>query len=1809
MMRAKQPEKKRKFTAFDDQNISNVDSVTHLSGLKESPELGELTRVSAKIRRTIVVSHDTDQASLTFDPVKERELNEERKQWFPRVLPKSNQIRELFFEPKPMPKKEDYATDNGSYIPVPGNEETQFDLMADYYNDMKKAEEENELRFFFMDADYSIDPHTQNLSINVFGLTDTRWAKMASEEQKRKKSFNVPCMMRIQGFEPHFFIEHRKEWDDDVLNELIQVLDTQLIERYQFTKKELEDFESAWGCYNWVTGWEKIQYQDFMGYQGTDMKTTVKIKVRHPRMVKACRDLFENPLGKLSKRFKKEDDDHGFRELYNMNPSFTTNENGETKVNTDEGLRELFSQYVDLRYLPPGWMPPPELIGRLDDTDIDSLARNGKYSFIPPTAHIQKMIGIADVNKVKLYEADVDFIQRYLADNDIIPCSWYYVNKRRVEGIDSWENKVSKCLVEGIIEDYHDLHRVSDKEIQNDLPNFVRFSFDDEMETPEGRFPDPELDAIIKKGVTINVDKNRDDYHSFVFSLGEIAYTKQHDFACLEYDNEPDMLKAWIDFFKKTDPDIILHYNGNNFDWNYDLKRCKHLDISDIQYMTRHKTKTIYRPAPRTNRGKTKHTCRILGRTNIDMLRVIEDNKKFDDNSLGAVCQKILGKTKEEFDVHLLSQLQKTKQGNEKSSVYVEKDARLPLELYDKLNTGGVQTAQIARILLQNCFDRAQGAKVEGKLRQECISDQGIRLLKETLPKIYDNDPRRVKTTKASGKKSSHYKGATVIKPQPGYYKGYVFVLDFASMYPSIMQAFNICYTTLVTDAVIKRLGLVEGEDYWRVPDWDTPDDAAPIPKYNPDNPCFVTKKIKEGILPRIEKELGEYRGQVKSELKDELKVNPNGSLLATNLDGLQNAIKAWMNSVYGLSGDPTSIYYLKHIAATITRVGRWMLHSIKVETQHYYNRKNYRPDNPSIPKVPYPFDANVVYGDSVTKDTPILVRDNEGCVDILSIDELSQNWESYEEFKPEFLEPSSISNRREKQKSKTEYEVWTDEGWSEIKKVIRHKVDKKLYRVNTHTGVVDVTEDHSLLNRNKEIIKPKDLEIGNHLLHSFPNDFDHPGVKVFKDSRRVSTDDRELVCTKCKQTKNIEEFHRGGISKKRYNRHYSCKKCRSTNKYISPIEYTQPYNITPDEAWVWGLFMADGTCGTYNTKDGIKYSWNINKQDINLLEEAKTKLKSTEPYDFKILDVMNSSSVYRLIPHGSIKSHLIEKYNVMYDKNGYKKVPKEILNAPHDVRKSFYEGYYSGDGCKTIYHQSFSNRGKIGTQGLWYLMKSIGYDNLSLTTREDKPDIYRIQSPLTEQRKEKTIVKKIIELGNTDDFVYDLETKCGRFHAGIGEIVVKNTDSIMVHLENFEEGYEWMGTDPEFIDKMGEVIAKRMDRVIFHNRKPIHLEYEKKYLPGYNLIQAKTYEGYLLGPGKKVGDDGTWLDKKGVSDKKRGFCSFFKECGDVVSKKLSIESDLEGAWDYAVERLALLKRGKIPFGQLIKTQQFSKQLKDYGTSTKWDEENEVYVTRKVPLSAGVKLARRLAYEAGKKDFDIKQANSNRQLKEPDDYTKWSLFEAGSIIKFVYAQKDFEHKQKSYGLSSTENPNLGVSDLGEDPFVVSRRDQPLALKEYFDETAKMLWKKFAGPFKEVYPGKDSKEIRMRSTFWQRLNRDPRIATIPFTTKIQKNSAIRRFCVEKKSCESCGVTIHPGKVLYLCDQCEQFQEYHRAKVYDEMEQWDDTLTEIESSCMICVGGDPDAVRDCANISCGNYNTRLSAKSGMVRLLDTCDKLGF
>ncbi len=1160
-------------------------------------------------------------------------------------------------------------------------------------------------------------------------------------------------------------------------------------------------------------------------------------------------------------------------------------------------------------------------------------------------------VGCMKRGDFKVHEQNIDPIIKLTATRGIKLSSWIeaeeYIPEDENSSIE--ERKFSSADIDFYVK-YKSLKLAEIPDTVQPKAKIVSWDIECYSHNHNSKLPDPGVKENFVSQISViytRYGNPPEKWKKYLLSLRmgcdfEVAGTKVY---C--YENEKDLLLGFKQLIQMLNPDILLGYNILKFDYNYLIKRAELLEIYDkfielgriFGIMAIKVTKDWASSAY----GEQKFEfLECQGRLNLDLLPEIERNFKFDTYSLDFVANHFLKENKKAvsakqmFKLTKFAMLTKNYHGHKitsdyladikeiADSVFVDEegvtedfyqsikkatkknilsvvsqamaiigdycvhDSVLPLKLIFKLNTFIVleQMSNIFCVPISYLQTRGQQVKILAQVYRHTLYNNYVIPFKKYNE--LDEDEK--------------YEGATVIDAVPGYYEN-IPNLDFASLYPTVMIANNIDHTTYIDPendtTPDEECNIIEFESH-RGCIHDKEKRKTKVKKENILCGHFKHKFLKviekdgkiyrEGVLPHLLRTLLTERKKVKVDLsqlskklkEDKTLLDQEKADIATQLivlDAKQLAIKVSANSMYGSMGAKTGFMPLIAGAASVTAGGRQY-----IRTAINYVLKNFK-------------NSKLVYGDSVTKDTPILVRDQKGRVDILAIEDLATDWEDYEDFKPEHLEPldkkdedilnfvdkdkwkDSIhienlaarlnmnkTKRRDKQKAQTEYEVWTDEGWTKIKKVIRHKVNKNIYRVNTHTGVVDVTEDHSLLDPDKKKIKPKDVKIGSHLLHSFPSKFENPEVKVFENLERDTT---KIICNGCRKMKPFVDFHANNACKKRHNKNGICKQCLKkpstvANIYISEYNYTKPYRLTPDEAWVWGFFMADGSC----SKSGPKKSWALNNQDLALLEKAKNILESVEPYDFKILDTMKSSGVYKLVPNNARMQYIVDKYSVMYDKDRFKKVPKEVLNGSFNVRESFYKGYYAGDGYKKVEYQSFSNKGKIGSQGLWYLVRSLGYKNSCVNIRDDKPSIYRIQAFENKQKKKKTVVKKVINLGLTDDYVYDLETECGRFQAGVGELIVKNTDSALFSFQGFN-------TKETF-----EIARKAAKDVTALFPPPVELELECVY-GKFLLLTKKRYVAYIVDEeGNYKSKEGNYYGKikKGVVLKRRDNTHYLKD-------------------------------------------------------------------------------------------------------------------------------------------------------------------------------------------------------------------------------------------------------------------------------------------------------------------------------------------
>lgn len=164
-----------------------------------------------------------------------------------------------------------------------------------------------------------------------------------------------------------------------------------------------------------------------------------------------------------------------------------------------------------------------------------------------------------------------------------------------------------------------------------------------------------------------------------------------------------------------------------------------------------------------------------------------------------------------------------------------------------------------------------------------------------------------------SARSKAKYKGGMVLEPKTGLYTDYILLLDFNSLYPSLIQEFNICFTT------VKRAGgctvFDEGEDPHgpsKVPPPESLICAACIGAGAPP-PC-----AHKCVLPKVIKGLVDSRREVKRLMKTE-----RDQANLAQLEIRQKALKLTANSMYGCLGFEYSRFYAQSLAELVTEQGR----------------------------------------------------------------------------------------------------------------------------------------------------------------------------------------------------------------------------------------------------------------------------------------------------------------------------------------------------------------------------------------------------------------------------------------------------------------------------------------------------------------------------------------------------------------------------------------------------------------------------------------------------------------------------------------------------------------------------------------------------------------------------------------------------------------------------------------------------------------------------------------------------------------------
>jgi len=417
--------------------------------------------------------------------------------------------------------------------------------------------------------------------------------------------------------------------------------------------------------------------------------------------------------------------------------------------------------------------------------------------------------------------------------------------------------------------------------LSEEVPRYKRIALDIEVYNPRGLMPqaeNPEYPIFmvslyssdgLKKVLVYDIRKElrKEDVEKLPFEV-EIL------------DNEVDLIKRAIDII--SDYPIVITFNGDNFDLPYLRRRGERLGISDISSKIR----------------LGRNDARVTWGIHIDLYRFFKNvsiknyafSGSYDVISLDSVARALIGKGKEERmeyfqDMPMINILR-----------YSFTDAEITYELTAFNRDLVMRLITIIARIANMTIDDVCRLSVSNWIKNRLIHLHRKKNYLIPLPdEIKKKGEKRHFQPVTKGKK---YVGAIVIPPKPGVHFN-VHVVDFASLYPSIMKEHNISYETVNCPHIECKDNLVPKTTTW------------------------ICKK-RRGIISEFVGIIRDIRVKVFKKLsKDENLDSDKRSFYNV----IQGALKVFINAIYGVTGAETFPFYYLPAAEAVTLLGR---HAIK---------------------------------------------------------------------------------------------------------------------------------------------------------------------------------------------------------------------------------------------------------------------------------------------------------------------------------------------------------------------------------------------------------------------------------------------------------------------------------------------------------------------------------------------------------------------------------------------------------------------------------------------------------------------------------------------------------------------------------------------------------------------------------------------------------------------------------------------------------------------------------------------------------------
>ncbi len=347
--------------------------------------------------------------------------------------------------------------------------------------------------------------------------------------------------------------------------------------------------------------------------------------------------------------------------------------------------------------------------------------------------------------------------------------------------------------------------------------------------------------------------------------------------------DEKAVIDTFIKIIEDYDPDILTGYNTDQYDLPLLRERAKQLRVN-IGILSRDKSGITLSKRARFT------TARLIGRIHIDIFNfvfnILSPILQSEQLTLKNVASELLGDTKLEMEYEDIIQAWDKGHELDKLARYCLKDSELVYKLTDMLLP---EIEELTKITGQSLFDTSRMPY------SQLVEWYYIKRAKRENRVI----PNQPKFDEIKARQQITYEGGFVKEPEIGLHKG-IAVVDFASLYPSIIATYNISIETLNCNCCKEKGYKVPGLPYW----------------FCVNQRGFESLAVEELLQDRLK-------------LKRQLKTLHPDSREYLNLDTKQRALKTIINASYGYYAYPASRWYSKECAEAIAAIGRYWIKKV----------------------------------------------------------------------------------------------------------------------------------------------------------------------------------------------------------------------------------------------------------------------------------------------------------------------------------------------------------------------------------------------------------------------------------------------------------------------------------------------------------------------------------------------------------------------------------------------------------------------------------------------------------------------------------------------------------------------------------------------------------------------------------------------------------------------------------------------------------------------------------------------------------------